>query len=162
MRIGFLKEWINSKERPLVFRLGAFFHPDEFLTAVCQVYARKKKVPFDSVCWRNRLLTERPTTVSEDGIFVENLYLEGAKWDPNMKTLVECGQKELITQLPVVEFVPTEMESVKETWFPIYRMQNRGTGALDLPNHVMDIAIPVADPEYWIQRSVAVFITAQR
>jgi dynein heavy chain len=86
-----------------VFRLGAFFHPDELGTAVCQVYARKKKVPFDSVHWRNKLLTEPPTTASEDGIFVENLYLEGAKWDANAQTLVECGQKELITQLLAVK-----------------------------------------------------------
>jgi hypothetical protein len=40
-------------------------------------------------------------------------------------------------------------------------MQNRGTGALDLPNHLMNLSIPAPAPDHWIQRSVAVFVTIQ-
>jgi hypothetical protein len=162
MRIAFMRGWIESRERPRVFRLGAFFHPEEFLTSVIQVYARKQKVPFDRLRWRNEIIDGQPDRPSEDGIFVRDLYMEGARWDSEKKELVECAQKELISVLPIVELIPTE-EAVGEGAFmcPMYRMQNRGTGALDLPNHLMNLAIPADDANHWIQRSVAVFITIQ-
>ena len=166
MRISFMRTWITNKSRPLVYKLGAFFHPEEFLTAILQVYARKKKIPFDTLRWRNRFTKETPTQPSQDGIFVENLYLEGAKFDLNRSTLVECGQRELISVIPVTELIPVENTAEhrlrkKEFVCPIYRMQNRGTGALDLPNHIMDLIIQTDDPNHWIQRSVAAFVTAQ-
>jgi hypothetical protein len=37
MRVKFMRDWIAARERPTVFRLGAFFHPEEFLTSVLQV-----------------------------------------------------------------------------------------------------------------------------
>jgi hypothetical protein len=162
MRTDFMHQWIESAMRPNIFRLGAFFHPEEFLTAVQQVYSRKHRVVFDSVRWSDKLLDDVPTGPSADGIYVSDLYMEGAKWDKDLRTLVECGQKELISVLPIVELVPTVDEaSGKDFLCPIYRMQNRGTGALDLPNHLMDLSIPSTTPGHWIQRSVAVFITIQ-
>jgi hypothetical protein len=88
--------------------------------------------------------------------------MEGARWDNDVRALVECGQMELISVLPIVELIPTEEEpSSNDFLCPMYRMQNRGTGALDLPNHLMNLAITAQSPDHWIQRSVAVFITIQ-
>ncbi|EAY14826.1 Dynein heavy chain family protein [Trichomonas vaginalis G3] len=167
-RVEFLSHWVQYG-RPTVFSLGAFFHPEEFLTAVLQVYARKHSVPFDTLSWTTRILNETNSSKlaeePEDGIYVEGLYIEGAKWDISNKSLVECKQKELISVLPVMHLCPTEKTNTidQKTVYecPMYRTQNRGSGALGLPNYIMSLYIPSSDvlPDHWIQRSVAVFIT---
>jgi len=168
-RISFLDHWIRNG-KPKVFRLSAFYHPEEFLTAVLQVFARKHKVPFDRLQFSTIILdTTNPDTIAkepEDGIYVENLFMEGAKWDLKKRALLECEQTELISILPIIHFLPTAEHSFdeKNTFeCTMYRMQNRGTGALDLPNYIMSLFIttPNQSPDHWIQRSVAVFITVQ-
>ena len=168
-RVSFLTNWVQYG-RPTVFKLGAFYHPEEFLTAVLQLYARKHTVPFDSLSWTTKILTDQNsskiTEEPEDGIYVEGLYLEGAKWDVVDKTLSECGQKELISTLPVMHLCPTKQATIdhKNTYeCPMYRTQNRGSGALGLPNYIMSLYIPstTQSPDHWVQRSVAVFITIE-
>ena len=103
----------------------------------------------------------------EVGIYIEGLPLEGAKWDLEHGKLAECEQTELISVLPIVHLCPTQNKNLydMETTFEctMYRMQNRGSGALGLPNYIMSIFIPTPDvpPDHWIERSVAVFITVQ-
>ncbi|OHT04040.1 Dynein heavy chain family protein [Tritrichomonas foetus] len=191
-RIEFLDNWIRT-DRPKVFKLGAFFHPEEFLTAVLQVFARKHSIPFDTLHWTTKitehLTGNKVTTTPEDGIYVEGLLIEGAKWDVVTNGLTECRQTELISTLPVLHLLPIS-EAINEGnnssranannmtgslssranktnsniyECPMYRTQNRGTGALDLPNYIMSIYLPSGseNPDHWIQRSVAVFITVQ-
>ena len=171
MRIQFFDTWIRT-ERPPVFKLGAFYHPEEFLTAVLQVFARKHSIPFDSLRWTTKITDEfsadKIKNQPEDGILVEGLFIEGAKWDKANNGLTECGQTELISTLPIVHLLPTKeakkpAEEKKIYECPMYRTQNRGTGALDLPNYIMSVYIPSGseDPDHWVLRSVAVFITVQ-
>jgi hypothetical protein len=169
-RVAFLDNWCRNG-RPAVFRLGAFFHPEEFLTAVLQVYARKYTVAFDSLRWiTTPLQSGSPGQIEkppEEGIYVEGPFLEGAKWDFNAKSLTECGQTELISNLPLLHLLPTEKTDVynmdKTYECPMYRTQNRGSGAMGLPNYIMSIFILSSSipPDHWIQRSVATFITVQ-
>ena len=106
-------------------------------------------------------------TEPEEGIYIEGLPLEGAKWDETKHQLVECGQRELISVLPVLHLCPTQekgMYDMNVTYeCPVFRTQNRGTGALDLPNFIISLFLPSSDtaPDHWIQRSVAAFITTQ-
>ena len=171
MRIQFFDTWIRT-ERPPVFKLGAFYHPEEFLTAVLQVFARKHSIPFDSLRWTTKITDEfsadKIKNQPEDGILVEGLFIEGAKWDKANNGLTECGQTELISTLPIIHLLPTKeakkpAEEKKIYECPMYRTQNRGTGALDLPNYIMSVYIPSGseDPDHWVLRSVAVFITVQ-
>ena len=169
-RIQFLDNWIRTG-RPTVFKVGAFFHPEEFLTAVLQVYARKHVVPFDSLTWQTTVLnTLDPSSFTEppeEGIYIQGLFLEGAKWDIEKGRLAECEQKELISVLPIVHLCPTQNKNLydmeKTFECTMYRMQNRGSGALGLPNYIMSIFIPTPEvpPDHWIERSVALFITVQ-
>ncbi|OHT12762.1 Dynein heavy chain family protein [Tritrichomonas foetus] len=164
-RVKFMRQWCEEQERPKIFKLGAFFHPEEFTTAILQVYARKNKVSFDSLHWTTKI-AENGVTDVEEGILVDSLFLEGAKYDNENQTLIECGQRELISQLPVIHFLPTQKEEENTDNIyvcPLYRMQNRGSGALGLPNHILDLQIPSKNvkPDHWIQRSVAVFLTIQ-
>jgi hypothetical protein len=169
-RVAFLDNWCRQG-RPNVFRLGAFFHPEEFLTAVLQVYARKYTVAFDSLRWITTPLEFASASgiekAPEEGIYVEGPFLEGAKWDFNLRSLAECAQTELMSNLPLLHLLPTEKADVynmDETYeCPMYRTQNRGSGAMGLPNYIMSVFIPSkpTPPNHWIQRSVATFITVQ-
>ena len=166
MRIEFLDKWVRE-EKPLIFKLGAFFHPEEFLTAILQVYARKHNAPFDSLCWETTPIETTPSTEPEEGIYIDGLPIEGAKWDVESKTLTECGQKELMNNLPIMHLSPTQNKKLydREDIYecPVFRTQNRGTGALDLPNYIISLYLPTGTilPDHWVQRSVAAFITTQ-
>ena len=165
-RVKFIDDWVINKERPKVFKLGAFFHPEEFTTAVLQVYSRKHKVSFDSLKWASKIYLENEDKIEVDeGIIVDHLFLEGAKFDVEKNSLVECGQRELISQIPSILLYPTQNDEEGKDLYqcPLYRMQNRGTGAIDLPNHIMDLYLPTSEesPDHWIQRSVALFLTIQ-
>jgi hypothetical protein len=162
-RIKFINDWVRN-ERPVVFKLSAFYHPEEFLTAVLQSYARKHSVPFDSLTWTSSIVdVDRVRLKAQaDGVYLEGLFLEGAKWE-NGK-LTECGATELISVLPLVCLCPkADRVHIREGLYecPVYRTQNRGTGALDLPNYIMSLYLPSGpvSADHWIQRSVAVFIT---
>jgi hypothetical protein len=169
-RVGIIDKWVRT-DRPAVFNLGSFYHPEEFLTAVLQVYARQRRVPFDCLQWMTEPLSfTDPADVTappDEGIYVEGLFIEGAKWDMNTSTLVECGQIELITKLPIMHLRPTDktgMYDMTKTYeCPMYRTQNRGSGAMGLPNYLMSLFLPSTGtpPDHWIQRSVGAFITVQ-
>jgi len=167
-RIEFLSHWVKYG-RPFVFKLSAFYHPEEFLTAVLQVYARKHHVAFDSLNWITKLLptmdSSRITEEPDDGVYIDCLTIEGAKWDIVDKALVECSQTEILTKLPPMHLLPTQQSSSNESLYecPLYRTQNRGSGAMGLPNYIMTLGIQTKNvsPDHWIQRSVAAFITAE-
>ena len=169
-RVSFLNHWVTMSE-PTVFNLGAFYHPEEFLTAILQMYARKHVVPFDTLRWKTTPLKyTNPSKIyqePEEGIYICGLPIEGAKWDLEKETLCECSNRELTNFLPVIHLLPTQetepydMNTTYEC--PVFRTQNRGTGALDLPNYIISLYLPTKDmkPDHWVQRSVAAFITVQ-
>ncbi|KAK8896419.1 hypothetical protein M9Y10_014318 [Tritrichomonas musculus] len=168
-RVNFLNEWINNGKEPNKIFLGGFFHPEEFLTAVLQVFARKHKVPFDSLKWKTTAVSskEADNNILDEGVYIEGLMLEGAKWDYVESRLIECGEKDLTNELPIMKLVPTQEKCPydlnKMYECPVFRTQNRGTGALDLPNYIISLYLPTpgVKPDHWIQRSVAAFITIQ-
>ena len=174
-RVDFLQGWLSKelsppeKNEPDFIFLGGFYHPEEFLTAILQEYARKNTVPFDTLRWTTTLLTKKEAMgkILDEGVYIEGLKLEGAIYDVNQNKLIECGEKDLNSDLPIIKLVPTQEKSPYDmTKFyecPVFRTQNRGTGALDLPNYIMSLYLPTPDvkPDHWVQRSVAAFITIQ-
>ena len=62
---------------------------------------------------------------------------------------------------PTKEKKSYDNESIYEC--PVFRTQNRGTGALDLPNYIISLYLPTGrySPDHWVQRSVAAFITTK-
>ena len=97
-------------------------------------------------------------------LYVEKLFLEGAKWDIETNQLVECKQTEIMSHLPVVHLLPTT-EDVNDGYeCPIFRTQTRGTGAVGLPNYIISLDMPISQKskDHWIQRSVACIITVHK
>lgn len=165
-RCKFIDSWTRGA-RPKVFKLGAFFYPEEFLTANLQLFARKNKVPFDTVRYTTSILKERVGAAiqeePENGLYVEGLFLEGTKWSSEESCLVECDSCDLISTLPVVHLIPTTEPDDKGYECPVFRTQVRGTGALDPQNYIMSLWLPNGklSPSHWTQRSVAAIITVR-
>lgn len=171
-RVSFFKDWINDGP-PSVYHLGAFFRPEEFLTAILQIHARKKDVSFESLVFVTQALDEGdPKNITEpsgEGVYIAGLQIEGAKWDIARRSLSDCGPTDIHNYLPVLQLRPSQNKLINEanssTTYecPVYRTQSRGTGALDVPNYILSLWLPTpkVDPSHWIQRSVAAFVTPQ-
>jgi dynein heavy chain len=43
----------------------------------------------------------------EDGGYISGLYLEGARWDYDIKSLAESYNKVLFSKVPIIWLVPT-------------------------------------------------------
>jgi hypothetical protein len=158
-RIAFIDEWLRQG-RPARFRLGAFYHPEEFLTACLQVYARRHKVPFDTLSFATEPVDGEAAPEAGEGVLVEGLFLEGAKWRGG-EGVVACEPTELLSTLPLIRLRPSESKASEAGVYvcPLYRTQARGSGAL--PGFLMSLQLPTRAPaDVWVQRSVALFVTA--
>jgi hypothetical protein len=161
MRTEFLEKWLVG-DQPLVFNLGAMFHPDEFLACVLQTHARKHSISVDRLGFVNSPVSGVIGRQPEEGVYIEKLALEGAKWDGENNVLKECGVRELLDWLPVMHLVPSESEREKAGMYecPVYRTRVRGTGPLDLSNYVVSYWLPTKEGvSCWVERGVAAFLT---
>jgi hypothetical protein len=163
----YLETWLYG-DGPLIYNLGALFHPDEFLACIVQMYARKHSVAVDGLTLMTipvKNVDDFPIDKApEEGVYIDKLALEGAKWDSEQGRLIDCSANDLLDYLPVMHLVPTEVENPYDLSItyecPVYRTRIRKTGPLDLPNCVMSYWLPTKEnPVQWVRRSVAAFIT---
>ncbi|TPP46731.1 Dynein heavy chain and region D6 of dynein motor family protein [Leishmania donovani] len=154
----------NMNGEPKCVWLSGLMVPDSYLSALVQVTCRKYRWPLD----RSTIMTtvtafarpEDVTAAPEDGAYVSGLYLEGARWDPQRRALAPQLKKQLITELPVMQIVPTESSRVKTVGTfktPVYvngdRRNAAGVGLVfmaDLPSDV--------HPSLWVLESVALLL----
>ena len=126
-RLEFFKDWIYEGI-PRVFWINKFFFAHGFLTGARQNYARKYKIPIDTMDMDYKVIPNEDSPAPEDGIYVMGMYLEGCKWDVNSQLLAESDPKILFTMCPMVWFLPLKavdkkLESVYET--PLYLTMDR-------------------------------------
>ncbi|CAM9775317.1 unnamed protein product [Chrysoparadoxa australica] len=155
-RMTFISSWIKNGT-PSVFWISGFFFPQGFLTAAQQNYARKHTIPIDTLSFSFEMRAESHTEVSkpEDGIFVYGLFLEGAQWDGERKTLVDPRPKELFSSMPLMHLMPVK-DRVQPTEgvyrCPVYKILSR-TGVLSTTGHstnfVFWIEVPSNKPTIW-------------
>ena len=162
-RLETLQKWIDEGAPPM-FWITGFFFTHAFLTGVLQNYARKYKLPIDTVVFdfeampANHDFTKKP----DDGAYCNGMFIEGAKWSDENMTLVESDPKVLFTEMPVFWFKPTTQD--KRADFPhylcpIYRTAER-RGVLATTGHssnfVINLTVPSDKPQnHWIKRGVA-------
>jgi dynein heavy chain len=87
------------------------------LTGSKQNYARKYGIAIDLLGFdysvvqdeENALASERP----EDGVLVIGMYIEGAKWNPEINSLDESDPKVLFTPCPMMLFSPCKQSDFK-------------------------------------------------
>ncbi|XP_078503488.1 dynein axonemal heavy chain 14 [Lissotriton helveticus] len=180
----------KSVEQPGSFWLSGFFFPQGFLTAVLQNYARAKGISVDSLGFLHHvqpvntnveqiLDVKKKHNVTEmafkgssspaEGVLVFGLYLDGARWNPEVEALEDSELRDRFYPLPEIHFVPQQIinetgnvdSNEKNTCYecPLYRTPQRA-GILSSvglsTNFVTTINLPTRiTARHWITRGVA-------
>ena len=175
-RLDMVLEWIE-KGVPQVFWISGFYFPQSFLTGSRQNFARKKKYAIDTVDFDFIVKSERWEDVTqgpEDGVYIRGLYLEGARWNEDIRSLDDSRPKQLYTEMAMIHLKPvkdrvTPTEGLYRC--PTYKILSR-RGVLATTGHstnfIMWIELPAkgptfinnekfADSEKWIKAGVGLF-----
>ena len=93
-RLAFFQQWIDHGQ-PVKFWLSGFFFTQAFLTGSKQNYARKKKIPIDSIDFDFITLDNAVDTQMrpDDGVLTYGLFLEGCTWNYTKHVLDESEPK---------------------------------------------------------------------
>nr|AML30858.1 axonemal inner arm dynein heavy chain 2 [Marsilea vestita] len=166
-RLSMFSTWMD-KGPPPRFWITGFFFTHAFLTAVLQNYARKYKIPIDTVVFEFQCLPKEGAYEHgpEDGVYVEGMFLEGARWDYDTMMLAESQPKVLFSAAPMIWLKPTEASKKKEGHCyrcPLYRTTER-RGVLATTGHSSNFVTNVELPtdkasEHWVRRGVAMFLS---
>ncbi|KAI5075577.1 hypothetical protein GOP47_0009653 [Adiantum capillus-veneris] len=165
-RINFMRTWIKNGE-PKCFWLPGFFFPQGFMTGALQLHARKYQIPIDTLNFGFRVLDfeseEDVISPPSDGIYINGLFLDGARWDRDLQCLSEAFPGEMHSKLPIVHFTPivNYKPPADEYQCPLYKTHVRAgvlttTGASS--NFVLNVSLgihPRTNPDFWILQGVA-------
>ena len=165
-RMEFMNTWI-ANGTPIVYWISGLFFPQAFLTGTLQNYARRLQISIDTISFDFKVQVDTEDQIGakpEHGCYISGLYLEGARWDPEVCTLAESRPKELFTSMAVIHLLPTAHRIKPESGIfitPCYKTLTRA-GTLSTTGHstnfVMKIELPsVMPPEHWIKRGLALF-----
>jgi len=150
---------------PETFWVSGFFFTQAFLTGALQNFARKNKLPIDTVAFAFNMMSEEHESVTaapEDGVYVYGVFLEGARFNKETMQLDESEAKILFTDLPMMWLQPVEVSNLVNPphyMCPLYKTSDR-RGTLSTTGHstnfVMYLKVPSDMPEtQWVQRGVA-------
>jgi dynein heavy chain len=129
---------------PNVFPLYAFFFTQAFLTGSKQNFARKYKVEIDKVDFDFKVLQGSAESYAdkkpEDGVYCFGMFLDGAAWSAEKKSLTESEPKVLYAPCPGVHII----------------LSTTGHST----NFVMNIRLPSErDADHWIRRGACLLLS---
>jgi len=168
-------DWID-KGIPKVFWISGFYFPQAFLTGSLQNYARKYKMPIDTVEFNFKVIRTKWQDLQKpkDGVYIRGLFLEGARYSEEEQSITDSIPKQLYTELPTLHLDPTQNRVAPTKGIyrcPVYKILSR-RGVLSTTGHstnfIMWIELPStrtnifnnegkADSEEWIKAGVAAF-----
>jgi len=159
LRLDFFRKWLNHGQ-PVIYEISKFFFTQGFLTGALQNYARKYTTPIDEVECNFEIVKQANPEKPEDGVLIQGMFLEGARWSKKKGSLEESRPKRLFTDCPMIWIRPTtEIFEFKHYSSPLYKTSVR-KGELSTTGHstnfVMFIKLATErDPSHWVKRGVA-------
>ncbi|XP_076766493.1 dynein heavy chain 3, axonemal [Xylocopa sonorina] len=162
-RLKFFQDWIDN-DAPNVFWISGFFFTQSFLTGVLQNYARKHKIPIDRLDFEFEVTTfeTEVETSPSYGVYISGLFLEGARWNRQLKEIDECKSKILFDLVPIMWLKPgikAEFIINFVYYCPVYKTSER-RGVLATTGHSSNFVLYILFPthikeSHWIRRGVA-------
>ena len=169
LRVEQLSAWAYGTY-PSTYWLAGFTYPTCFLTSVLQTSARRECIPIDMLSFSYSIVnaTADAAAAPDEGVYVRDMFLEGAGWDHENNCLCEPNMMELIVKMPVVHFKPTERKrektngSSKSTTYqcPLYMYPVR-TGTRERPSFITMIELDAGGlgAEHWVKRGTALLLS---
>jgi len=161
-RLKFFQKWVDEGP-PVKFWFSGIYFQQAFTTGASQNFARKFKIPIDTLTFNFDYPKEQePTVKPADGVYASGLFFEACKWDWDAWQIAESDPKVLFVSVPLIHILPckqTEMTAFPHYECPCYKVSTR-KGILSTTGHstnfVMPIKIPSSmDQSHWIKRGVA-------
>lgn len=161
-RLTMLNDWLMDKP-PAIYWVSGFFFTQAFLTGTMQNFARRQKIPIDSVAFDFSVMPETSYAQGPaSGAYVDGLFFDGARWSYEDCELSDPLPKVLFAVAPVIWMIPMQQDKIEPVPHynsPVYKTSER-RGVLATTGHssnfVMYIRIPSQKPqEFWIERGVA-------
>uniref|UniRef100_H2YVQ6 AAA+ ATPase domain-containing protein n=1 Tax=Ciona savignyi TaxID=51511 RepID=H2YVQ6_CIOSA len=184
-RVEFFSTWSNLEE-PTSYWVSAFFFPQGFLTAVLQNYARKHKIPVDSLTFNfhvqdvkdnedlidiNKKLQVRDfafrttETPLNDGVRVFGLFMDSGRWDVDQRMLQESLPNIRYFRMPEIIFMPQTEDASSSSMYscPLYRTSRRA-GSLSSTGHSTNFVTAVnletdLPSGHWTLRGTALLVS---
>lgn len=109
--------------------------------------------------------THNLSVAPKDGCYIHGLFLDGARWDEELKCLNESYNKILYSTVPYIWLCPTnnkkEPNEADSYVCPVYKTSIR-RGVLSTTGHstnyVLSVQLPIeakTDSAHWVKRGVA-------
>ena len=173
-RIDMMSLWLTAGA-PLTYWLPGFFFPQGFMTGVLQTHARKYQQPIDSLNFifevlEGKEVAEDVTDAPEDGVLIDGLFVDNARWNRDGKFLDESKPGVMTSNLPVIHFKPVQgyvqpplLAEADPTEYqcPLYKTSVRA-GILSTTgqstNFVLCVGLPIragTDSDFWVLQGVA-------
>jgi dynein heavy chain len=161
-RLKFFQNWVDTKI-PVNFWFSGIYFTQAFTTGASQNYARKYKIPIDTLSFDFLYPKEQdPQEKPEDGVYMYGVFFEACKWDWNAWEITESDPKVLYVQAPLIHLLPckkTEQRDFPKYDCPCYKISTR-KGVLSTTGHstnfVMYMYVNSSAPQsHWIKRGCA-------
>ena len=165
MRLEQIEGWIENGY-PRVYWLAGFTYPSCFLTAVLQTTARKNAIPIDTLSFEYSIMDapeEKIGPQPKEGVYIKDMYLEGAGWNFDDQCLCEPNPMELIVNMPIVHFKPSDAKKKRNPaeiyQCPLYMYPVR-TGSRERPSFMVfvDLKAGDGDSDFWVKRGTALLL----
>ena len=168
-KIEFLQKWIDNGI-PTTFWISAFYFTHSFLTGILQNYARKYKIAIDELGFEFTVMSDLKEydleQKPEDGCYIYGFYIEGARWNSDIRLLDESLPKILLPTMPHVWFRPSqkdENKKIEDYECPVYRTSRRSGELLTTgqsTNFLIHMYLPFDHGKYnsdhWVKRGTAI------
>jgi len=162
------QSWLEQG-RPNTFWMTGFFNPQGFLTGMKQEVTRLHRSDnwaLDDVDYQSEVTSyanaDRVSSSPKEGVYVDGLFMEGARWDMESRGISESLPKVLFDSMPVlyVSAVNSSKKSSQRDAYdcPCYKYRIRQDRF-----YIFNVPLPGGGrkPAHWILRGVALLCSTE-